>query len=134
MLRKAIEYTDYFGNKCKEDFYFHLNKAELLELEMKTPGGLSEYIQRIVDAQDGAAIINIFKAIILMSYGERTPDGKGFIKKAPDGHKLCDDFERTEAFSELFMELATDVEAATAFINGIIPAMGKTNNVVPFNG
>lgn len=134
MLRKAIEYTDYFGNNCKEDFYFHLNKAELLELEMNTPGGLSEYIQGIVDSKDGSAILKIFKEIILMSYGERTPDGKGFIKNAPDGHKLCDDFKHTEAFSELFMELATDAEAATAFINGIIPAIGKTNNVVPFNG
>lgn len=134
MLRKAIEYTDYFGNNCKEDYYFHLNKTELLELEMNTPGGLAEYIQRISDAQDGAAIIKTLKEIVLMSYGERTPDGKRFIKKAPDGHKLCDDFEQTEAFSELFMELVTNADAAAAFINGIIPAVEKNNNVVPFNG
>lgn len=134
MLKKTIEYTDYFGTKCKEDYYFHLNKAELIELEMNTPGGLAEHIQRITDAKDGAAIINVFKELILMAYGERTPDGKRFIKEAPDGHKLCDDFKRSEAFSELFMELVTNADAAAAFINGIIPAVEKNNNVVPFNG
>lgn len=122
MLKKTITYTDYNGSERTEDKYFNLTKAEIMEMEMSTTGGLSEMIQRIVAAQDAPAIIKIFKELILKAYGEKSPDGKGFIKIDKDGHRLADDFAQTEAYSVLFMELATDADAATAFVNGIVPA------------
>lgn len=117
MLKKTITYTDYNGNERKEDFYFNLSKAEIMEMELSTTGGLSEMIQRVVAAQDGPAIIKIFKDLVLRAYGVKSPDGKRFIKS----EELSTEFAQTEAYTEIFMELATNAEAAAAFVNGIVP-------------
>ena len=117
MLKKTITYTDYDGNERKEDFYFNLNKAEVMEMEMSTSGGMAEMLQKIVDSQDAPAIIKAFKELVLKSYGQKSPDGKRFIKNAT----LREEFEQTEAYSQIFMELATNAEEAAKFVNGIIP-------------
>jgi hypothetical protein len=118
MLKKTITYTDYNGNERTEDFYFNLSKAEVMEMELSTAGGLAEMIKRVVATQDQPAIIKIFKDLILKAYGMKSPDGKRFIKK----EELCEEFSQTEAYSILFMELATDDKAASDFVNGIVPA------------
>lgn len=117
MLKKTITYTDYNGSERTEDFYFNLSKAEVMEMEMSTSGGLAEMITRIVAAQDAPAIIKIFKDLVLKAYGEKSPDGKRFIKS----EEIATAFSQTEAYSQLFMELATDADAAAAFVNGIVP-------------
>ena len=119
MIKKNIVYTDYNGIERSEDFYFNLSKAEIMEMELSTTGGLAEQIKRIVAAQDQPSIIKIFKELILKAYGEKSADGKRFEKK--DG-ALAAAFAETEAYSILFMELATDADAAAAFVNGIVPA------------
>lgn len=118
MLKKTITYNDYNGVERTEDFYFNLNKAELMKLEMGTKGGMAEMIQRIVAAQDAPAIIAVFEELIQKAYGVKTPDGRGFIKRASD----LEEFISTEAYSNLFMELATDADKAAEFVNGIVPA------------
>lgn len=121
MLKKTIAYTDYNGNERTEDFYFNLTQAELMELEMSTTGGLGEMIQNIVKAQDAPAIIKIFKDLVLKAYGEKSPDGKRFMKVSDAGVPLFIAFSQTEAYSKLFMELATDSDKAAEFVNGIVP-------------
>ena len=121
MLKKTITYTDYNGNERTEDFYFNLSKAEITEMEMGVSGGLVEMINRIVAAQDAPEIIKIFKKLILKSYGVKGPDGKQFIKS----EELSTAFSQTEAYSDLFMELATNAEKAAEFVNGIVPAVDK---------
>ena len=116
MLKKTITYTDYNGTTRKEDFYFNLTQAEVTELEVSVEGGLVEQINRIVAAQNGKVIIETFKDIILRAYGEKSPDGRRFIKNQ-------------EAYSNLFMELATDAKAASEFVNGIVPP--KTEKAAP---
>ena len=118
MLKETIKYTDYNGVERTEDFWFHLSKAELMEWEMGTTGGLTEMIKRIVDAQDAPAIIKIFKELVLKAYGQKSPDGKRFIKS----EELATEFSQTEAYSQLFMDLATDADKAAAFVNGIMPS------------
>ena len=117
MLKKTITYTDFNGEEVSEDFFFHLSKAELVELELSYRDGLQETIKRIVEAEDGKAIIAEFKKIILGSYGQRSPDGRRFIKN----QALREEFESTEAYSTLFMELVTDAEKAAEFVRGVIP-------------
>ena len=117
MLKKTIKYKDFNGNEREEDFYFNLMQSEIAELELSTVGGFTESIQKIIQTQDGPEIIKQFKKIILKSYGEKSADGKRFIKS----DELSEAFSQTNAYSELFMELATDDEAASAFINGIVP-------------
>ena len=118
MYKKTITYLDYNGEEIKEDFYFNLTKAEILEMQLEKEGGLAEKIQTIVDSKNVPELIKIFKELILRSYGKKSDDGKRFIKSP----ELSREFTQTEAYSELFMELATDSDAAAAFINGIIPA------------
>lgn len=122
MITKVIKYTDYNGVEREEKFLFNLSKAELMEMEMGTTGGLTETIQKIVETQDTPSIIKVFKDLILKAYGEKSLDGKRFIKIDDNGHPLSIAFSQTEAYSSLFMELATDSKAATEFIKGIIPS------------
>lgn len=117
MFKKTVNYTDYNGQERQEDFYFNLTKAEVLEMELSTTGGLSAMIQGVIDAKDTPQLIKIFKDLVLKSYGKKSPDGRRFIKSA----ELTEEFAQTEAYSEIFMELATNDEAATAFVQGITP-------------
>ena len=123
MIKKTYEFEDYNGLKRKEDYYFNLSKAEIMEMELGTAGGLAEMIQRVVNAQDTPSIVKIFKDLILKAYGEKSPDGRRFIKSK----ELSEAFSQTEAYSMLFMELATDADAAAAFINGIVPSDAKVS-------
>lgn len=118
MLKKTIKYIDYNGVEREEDFYFNLSKAEIAEMELEIPGGMTAMLQRITAAKDTPSLVKIFKDLILRSYGEKSADGKRFVKSA----ELKESFSQTEAYSELFMELATNADSASAFINGIIPA------------
>jgi len=121
MLKRKIKYTDYNGVEREEEFLFNLSKAELLEMQMSTAGGFENKIAAIIATQNMPEIVKIFKEIILKSYGEKSEDGKRFIKKDQNGRDLALDFSQTDAYSVLFTELATDSKAAAAFVNGIIP-------------
>lgn len=118
MLKKTITYVDYNGNERVEDFYFNLTKAEATEMELSVEGGLTKKLEDIVNSQNNKEIIALFKEIILKAYGEKSQDGKRFIKSK----ELSEAFSQTEAFSELFMELALDGKASADFVNGILPA------------
>lgn len=118
MFKKTITYTDFDGNERTEDFYFNLSKAEIIEMELSIAGGMTQMLNKIVTAQDGEKIIKTFKEIIFKAYGEKSPDGKRFIKS----EELSTAFSQTEAYSQLFIELVTNADAAAKFINGIIPA------------
>lgn len=117
MIKKTITYTDYNGNQRTESFWFNLTKAEVTRMEMSVQGGMAEMIDRIIDAQDAPSLISTFETMIQKSYGVKTPDGRGFIKRPED----LEAFMATEAYSELFMELVTNATAAAEFVNGIMP-------------
>lgn len=122
MISKNIKYIDYNGVEREETFLFNLSKAELMEMEMGTTGGLAETIKKIIETQDQPSIIKIFKDLILKAYGEKSADGRRFLKVDEKGNPLSVGFSQTEAYSNLFMELATDADAAANFVKGIIPA------------
>ena len=117
MYKKTITYTDYNDVKRTETFYFNLTKAEVLEMELGTVGGLSAMIQAVIDAKDTPALIKIFKDLVLKAYGEKSADGKRFVKSP----ELSEAFAQTEAYSDIFMELATNDVAASEFVKGITP-------------
>lgn len=122
MLKKTITYNDYNGVERTEDLYFNLSEAELMEMEMSTTGGLADMLNKIVAAKDLPALVTFFKSLVLKAYGEKSADGKRFIKTDKDGTSLSSAFAETEAYSIIFMELATDDVTAANFVNGIIPA------------
>lgn len=117
MLKKTITYTDYDGNQRTEDFYFNLTKAELTNMFNSVSGGLEKYLTRIVAAQDGPALMNAIRDIVKASYGEKSLDGRRFMKS----DEIFKNFEETEAYSVFFMELMGDDEAALNFIISVLP-------------
>lgn len=118
MIAKKITYTDYNGNQRTEEFCFHLNKSELMKLELGVKGGMTELMQRMIAAQDSPELMKIFEELVLKSYGVKSLDGRRFEKS----EELTKEFMQTEAYSELFMELISDPKKAAEFFNGIIPA------------
>ena len=135
MVVEKIKYTDFNGLEREEDFMFNLTEAEITEMELTTDGGLSDSITKIIAAQDTPEIIKVFKMLLLKSYGEKSADGRRFVKS----EKLSEEFSQTNAYSQLFMKLATDDKAAVAFINGIMPdsmqekAAGNNSGLTPVN-
>lgn len=121
MYVKEINYTDFNGVERTEKHYFNLTQADLMEMEMGTTGGFTTMINNIIDSKDAPALIKTFKELILKAYGEKSADGKYFKKFDDDGRPLSLKFSQTEAYSVLFMELATDSDAASSFVNGILP-------------
>jgi len=92
-------------------------------MELSYNGGLSKTIEKIIAEQDSKRIIEIFKGLILKAYGEKSPDGKRFIKN----DELCASFVQSEAYSELFMELATNADSAASFVNGLTSTVSPKN-------
>lgn len=127
MIKKTINYVDYNDVERSEDFYFNLTKAELMEMELGTNGGIVQMFEKIVQEKDAVRILSEFKKIILKSYGEKSPDGKHFIKNA----ELRDAFEQSPAYSELFMILATDENEAKKFIEGVLPKNLGNQSSIP---
>jgi hypothetical protein len=119
MLKKVIKYVDYNDAEREETFYFNLSKVEVAEMEMSVSGGWVNWVEKVVEAQSEPELISIFKEVVLKAYGEKSPDGRRFIKS----EELSKAFSETRAFEELFMELATDADAAAVFFNGIVPTM-----------
>lgn len=117
MLKRDITYEDFDGNQITETFYFNISKPELIELEVEVKEGFSEWMQKIIKAEDYHTIIKEFKRLVLFAYGERSEDGKRFIKN----EELREAFSQTNAYNELFMELAMDDGAAAQFVLGIMP-------------
>ena len=118
MLKKTVSYVDYNGVERTEDFYFNLSKAEVAEMELSVEGGFSKMLEDVVKSKDNVKIVNIFKQMVLKAYGEKSADGRRFVKS----EEIAQAFAQTEAYSEIFMELALDSNAAAAFVNGIMPA------------
>lgn len=117
MYVKEMEYTDFNGVTRKEKFYFNLTKAEILDMELGKAGGLTEYISKIIEAQDTPTIMAMFKSLLLKAYGVKSDDGRRFIKN----DQVREEFEQTQAFSDLYMLLALDDDEASKFVNAIVP-------------
>ena len=118
MIHETITYKDWNGLERTENFYFHFTQAELMEMEMSTEGGFAERVQRMIDAKNTAELIKIIKKFVLDAYGVKSDDGRRFMKN----DELRTAFVECPAYSEIFMKLATDSEAASKFVNGVVPA------------
>ena len=118
MIKKTVTYVDYNGVERTEDFYFNLSKAEVAEMEMSVEGGFSKMLEEIVASKDNVKIVSLFKQMVLKAYGEKSADGRRFMKS----EEISKAFSETEAYSEIFMSLALNENEAAAFVNGIMPA------------
>lgn len=117
MHKISMTYEDFNGEEVKEDLYFNLTKAELLEMNFHAKGGLVNYLEAIMNARDTEELAEFFKLILVKAYGEKTPDGKHFMKSP----EIAQKFTCSIPFSELYVKLSMDADAASEFVNAIIP-------------
>ena len=125
MLDKTITCKDFNGNEYTEVHRFNLTQSELTEMELSVNGGMTEMLNQVINTKDNATTFKIFKNLILKSYGHKSIDGKRFEKS----EKLSAEFEQTNAYDTLFMELIQNPEAAAEFIAGIMPGDIDINKV-----
>lgn len=118
MIKITKTYTDFNGTQRTEDFFFHFNQAELMEMEMSTEGGFSARVQRIINANNRSDLIQIMKKFVLDAYGIKSDDGRRFMKD----DEIRRSFVECPAYSMIFMELAINDKAAAEFINKVVPA------------
>lgn len=123
MLKERIKYVDFNGNEREEDFYFNISRPEVVDLQFSTPGGLRAHILRIIETEDTVKIYELFKEIVLKSYGEKTPDGKSFVKTDEHGRFLGESFQYHAAYEVLFSKLISSEDTMTNFINAITPEL-----------
>lgn len=117
MLRKEIKYKDFDGNDASDICYFNLSKTEIIKMQVGKAGGLTGFLQRLIETKDENLVVEQFDEFILKSYGVKSEDGKRFIKSPELSHA----FSQSLAYDALFMELATDAEKMVEFITGLVP-------------
>jgi len=120
MLIKPITYTDFDGETRTEKFHFNLSRTECLEFEAEAGSiGLKKLLEKMVKEEDTKRLFAWFKKIVLTAYGEKSIDGKRFVKS----EELSKAFEQSNAYDVLMVELFTGGEKAVAdFINAVIPS------------
>lgn len=122
MLKYDLKYVDYNNEKVQKNFYFNINKLELMKLQVSVDGGLDTKLTKIVEANDYAEILKFFTEIVKLAYGEKSDDGQTFIKS----EKLSNAFVQSAAFEQMcndffFSNEETGAKKVVDFINGIIP-------------
>lgn len=123
MLKRDITYETFGGEgdelrEVTQTFYFHLAKHEMVELEAEKKGGFTAWMQDILAMEDNKTIMEQFKRIILMTVGEKSPDGSQFIKN----QEIRDRFESHAAYHKLYWMMISDEAFAAEFMIGVLPA------------
>lgn len=121
MYTYKCKYVDFLGKEREEEFKFNMLEAELAEMQLSVNGGMENLIKQIINTKDNARLIKLFKDLVLNAYGEVSADGRRFVKSP----ELSKAFSETEAYSQLFMSLATDADKGAEFLNGIMPEKFK---------
>lgn len=118
MIKKTTTYTDCNGMTRVEDCYFNLTEAELTEMMLDMGTDVNTILDKIIKEKDPKQIYAYFKQLVLMSYGEKSADGRRFVKS----EEIRNGFAPTEMCSNIILELIRDAKAATEFVKGILPA------------
>jgi len=117
MLKKKVTYTDFDGLERSEQLYFNLSEPEIVRLDVTYKGGLEKFINQLDPEERPDEVLDLFETVIRTSYGEKSEDGRFFVKD-PEAVAM---FMQSAAYSALFMELIQDADSAATFVNGLVP-------------
>lgn len=118
MLKRNITYKNFDDEEVTETFYFNISKTELIDLEVEYKEGIKSRLTRIIDSKNARDLWNQFKEIVQLAYGEKSEDGKHFMKT----DHVKELFKNSAAYEALLIELTSNEDAAADFIKGILPA------------
>lgn len=118
MYKKNITYTDFNGDERTDAFYFNLSDAEILDLQVSYGGDMSRIMSNMLEKHDAKGLLGIITDLILTSYGEKSNDGKRFMKN----QEIRDGFVTTDAYSKLVLDLLNDEKEFEKFMTNVIPS------------
>lgn len=117
MLKKTVKFKNYDDVEITKDLYFNLRKDELISMQFEENGGLDKLLTKMQNEKDSKEIMKMFEKILKASYGEKSPDGNEFIKS----EEVWNRFKSSNAYEVLFMELVSDANKLSQFIESVIP-------------
>lgn len=124
MIIKTVKYTDLDGNEVEETLRFHLSKDEIMEINSEYKGGIEGFLADKMSGKDNndqldeestKALYNLFKELVLRSYGEKSADAKHFIKS----DEIRENFITSLAY-EALMDSLMDGQEFVSFVVGIV--------------
>lgn len=117
MYRKTLTFENSEGEEITKNLYFRLTQAEIIDMEFNDPNGsVVSMLRKMSNEKDMRVIVPLVKRFMLVSYCERQDDGT-LIKN----DRIREAFAASDEYSELFMELITDIDKLAGFINNIVP-------------
>lgn len=117
MVKRNITYRDFEGEERTDVFYFNLTEAELADIELEYDGDMAKKLQNMQEKHDGRGVFAMISNLILRSYGEKTSDGKRFVKNA----EIRESFAASDAYSKLLFDLLEDDNKLAGFMTAIMP-------------
>lgn len=121
MHKETITYNDLNGVQRTEDFYFDLSKPEIVKMQASAKGGYDVQLRSIAAELNGAKIMEFFENFITKSYGEKSEDGRRFMKS----EEISRSFMETPAYEVLFEKLVTNDKYAADFVNAVMRSKGN---------
>lgn len=118
MYRKEITYTGFDGESLTDTVYFNITQREAAEFLSRYGGEeeMMKHLTEITEQKDGGAMMKFLDDVIAAAYGERSEDGRRFIKN----QQALDDFRQTLAYDEFFSEIISSAESAEEFVQKTI--------------
>lgn len=130
MFSDTITYKDFNGNQCSETLYFNISETEGFKFLNSVEGGYDAYLQTILDKFDKlnddddhqkikmiSDLISVYEDIILAAYGEKSEDGKRFMKS----DEITNGFRCSAAYDALIQKFFEDPEYAVKFTVAVLP-------------
>lgn len=122
MLKQTVNYTDFDDQPAVETVYFNLTKSDLADNmhlieDFEVVRTMLSGKKRDLKPTEIQLVINMVKAIMRMSYGVRSEDGKRFIKT----DQQWTEFTQTAVYDEFLMSLFADPKNALEFVSNVIP-------------
>lgn len=121
MHKETITYNDLNGVQRTENFYFDLSKPEIVKMQASAKGGYDVQLRSIAADLNGAKIMEFFENFITKSYGEKSEDGRRFMKS----EEISRSFMETPAYEVLFEKLVTNDKYAADFVNAVMRSKGN---------
>lgn len=132
MIKRTVTYEDFNGVTHTEDLYFNLTKTEMSKIVLEEakfdPDGnqdeesmnaFSDRLREIGRSGDGKKIIDMFEWLLKISYGEKSEDGRRFVKN----DEVYEDWRYSASYDQFWQDLMlSETGDMVEFINGIIPA------------
>ena len=116
MQKLTVQYQNFDGDLETEDLYFHLNIKELQEMEnWDVP--LTKRIAKLTKTEDGKEAFELMRDIVEAAYGERSADGKRFVKNP----EVLKNFTQGLAYDEVIISFIDGTTDLGKFVEGLLP-------------